>query len=82
LQNSAIWSNVSEVFSTSQTAVAFGIKGALLIFGDLLGREHAWRERSAPRRFGEATPLGSTVHDGNARFIRAPRRKRNQFRGP
>jgi hypothetical protein len=28
LQNSAIWSNVSDVFSTSQTAVAFGISGA------------------------------------------------------
>src|SRR5262249_42324862 len=26
-QNSAIWSKVSEVFSTSQTAVAFGING-------------------------------------------------------
>src|ERR1700722_10630634 len=31
LQNSAIWSKVSEVFSTSQTAVAFGINGASLM---------------------------------------------------
>ena len=28
LQNSAIWSNDSAVLSNSQTAVAFGIKGA------------------------------------------------------
>jgi hypothetical protein len=28
LQNSAIWSNDSAVLSKSQTAVAFGIKGA------------------------------------------------------
>jgi hypothetical protein len=28
LQNSAIWSNESAVLSNSQTAVAFGIKGA------------------------------------------------------
>ena len=28
LQNSATWSNDSAVFSTSQTAVAFGIRGA------------------------------------------------------
>jgi hypothetical protein len=27
LQKSAIWSNVKAVFSTSQTAVAFGIRG-------------------------------------------------------
>jgi hypothetical protein len=34
LQKSAICSNVSDVFSTSQTAVAFGIKGiALLMAG-------------------------------------------------
>ena len=31
LQNSAIWSKVKDVFSTSQTAVAFGINGASLI---------------------------------------------------
>src|SRR5271154_5202435 len=31
LQNSAIWSNVNDVFSTSQTAVAFGINGVSLI---------------------------------------------------
>ena len=31
LQNSAIWSKVNDVFSTSQTAVAFGINGASLI---------------------------------------------------
>jgi hypothetical protein len=31
LQKSAIWSNVRDVFSTSQTAVAFGISGALLM---------------------------------------------------
>src|SRR5271165_4827219 len=31
LQNSAIWSKVREVFSTSHTAVAFGISGASLI---------------------------------------------------
>jgi hypothetical protein len=29
LQKSAIWSNDSAVFSTSQTAVAFGISGVL-----------------------------------------------------
>jgi hypothetical protein len=31
LQKSAIWSNVSAVFSTSQMAVALGMSGALLI---------------------------------------------------
>ena len=31
LQKSAIWSNVSAVLSTSQTAVAFGIKGAAVM---------------------------------------------------
>ena len=30
LQKSAIWSNDSAVFSTSQTAVAFGISGVLM----------------------------------------------------
>jgi hypothetical protein len=30
LQNSAIWSNDNAVLSSSQTAVAFGIKGAAL----------------------------------------------------
>src|SRR4029077_10885468 len=30
-QSSAIWSNDNEVFSTSHTAVAFGIKGAIAI---------------------------------------------------
>jgi hypothetical protein len=31
LQNCAIWSNDKEVFSTSHTAVAFGISGAIVI---------------------------------------------------
>jgi hypothetical protein len=31
LQSCAIWSNDSEVFSTSHTAVAFGIRGAVAI---------------------------------------------------
>jgi hypothetical protein len=30
-QNSAIWSNVRLVFSTSQTAVALGIKGSAMV---------------------------------------------------
>jgi hypothetical protein len=32
LQKSAIWSKVSDVLSSSQTAVAFGISGASDIF--------------------------------------------------
>ena len=36
LQNSATWSKVSEVFSTSHTAVALGISGASLIACRLL----------------------------------------------
>jgi hypothetical protein len=37
LQNCAIWSNVKAVFSTSQTAVAFGIKGAIAMSNSPLG---------------------------------------------
>src|SRR5208337_114928 len=44
LQNSAIWSKVNDVFSTSHTAVAFGINGASLILDCSL----PWFGRAAP----------------------------------
>src|SRR5271165_1937245 len=49
LQNSAIWSKVNEVLSTSQTAVALGISGASLIVSSPYDRPAA-RVRSQARR--------------------------------
>jgi hypothetical protein len=49
LQNSAIWSNDSAVLSSSQTAVAFGIKGAA-VPGNLL--------LSFARPLGRSPPIG------------------------
>ena len=48
-QNSAIWSKVREVFSTSQTAVALGINGASLMNEKLLDDRLSARSGFRPR---------------------------------
>ena len=45
LQNSAIWSKVRAVLSNSQTAVAFGIKGAGVAMANLLYASSALRAK-------------------------------------
>ena len=45
LQKSAIWSNDSAVLSNSQTAVAFGIKGAAVAMANLLYASPALRAK-------------------------------------
>ena len=45
LQNSAIWSNDSAVLSNSQTAVAFGIRGAAVAMANLLYASPARRAK-------------------------------------
>ena len=39
-QKAAIWSNANEVFSTSQTAVAFGIRGLRSVMGSSVPDRH------------------------------------------
>src|ERR1700742_770480 len=70
LQNSAIWSKVSEVFSTSQTAVALGISGASVI-SSLLRQspESGAFSRPAPGRGGASNhhPCGNGQYIGGGK---------------
>src|SRR5262249_41365325 len=59
LQKSAIWSNDSAVFSTNQTAVAFGIRGWVAMINSPC---------APPARRGEAFAIED---DGNSRYIGA-----------